>query len=160
MDGKTRFLLSGRGHAETCAAESQADLQGGFPEPGKRVRAVRAERRAGGALRLRRGGGDPVRQPGRRPRGPVGGEAQVRIRRREADLHPTPRGGSNRRGGEGGSEQDRGHYGSPGKRDAVPAAAGPRRGRQARQGVTGPSYRRFFRIRSTASATFSRLPNA
>src|SRR5512139_1283501 len=163
MDGREGVLPTGRGHAETGAGESETHLQGGLPEPGERLRALRPERRSGVAVRLRRGGGYPLRQPRRRSRGPLRGEAQIGIRRREADVHPPARGGPHRRGGEGGGEQDRRGGVPPGERDAVPAAAGPRGRREARKRLTGrsaSSYRRFFRIRPTASSTFSRLPKA
>src|SRR5512139_3500259 len=163
MYGRGEIPRTGRGHAETCAGETETDLQGDLPEPGERLRTVRPQRLAGGALRLRRGGGHSLRQPGRRPGGPFRGEAQVGVRGREADLHPPPRGGAHRRGREGGGEQDRRRGVPPGKRDAVPSPAGSRRGRQARQGLNGfpaSSYPRFFRIRPTASSTFSLLPKA
>src|SRR5512139_218246 len=130
MDGREGVLPTGRGHAETGAGESETHLQGGLPEPGERLRALRPERRPGVAVRLRRGGGHPLRQPRRCSRGPLRGEAQVGIRRREADVHPPSRGGAHRRGGEGGGEQDRRGGVPPGERDAIPAAARPRRGRQ------------------------------
>src|SRR5512141_2047666 len=153
-----------RAFARRCTItprEDEVRLQGALPEPGEPVRALRAEGGPGGAVRLRRGRGDPLRQPGRRARRPVGGAAEVRVRRRQAHLHPATGRRAHRRGREGGDEQDRLPRRAPGERDPFPDAA-REPWHETRQGLRGTPtpYLRFFRIRSTAATTSSRLPKA